>query len=151
MRTKRYWIVILIVLITTLSCLDFGDDLETTSPTEEQVQRCRQEMYIRDSADITPLGFALLGSGIDDVIWFKFSTDADDLSQVFDTSVVDVSEFEDKVMSADDLWEIEGEWWDVKDKDLVGGSVALPNARFMSVGAEKADEGYVIYIVWNET
>ena len=42
-------------------------------------------------------------------------------------------------------------WWDVEGKDLLGGQVALPNARFMTVGAEKVEGGYVIYVIWNET
>jgi hypothetical protein len=150
-NTKRCLVVISIVLITTISCLDFGEDVETTTPTQEQVKWCRQEMYVQDSAKITPMGFALLGSGIDDVIWFKFATNATDLSQVFDTTVVDVSKFEESGMSADELKGIDWEWWDVKGKNLLGGQVTLPDAKFMNVGAEEVGEGYVIYVMWFET
>ena len=141
-------IIIAVLLTTTLACLDFGPEEETTAPTASQVSRCRAEMYVRDPVTITPLGFKLDGSGIDDIIWFKFETDSDDLAQVFDTTVVDVHTFEEGVsmMTLDNV-----AWWDVEGKDLLGGQVALPNARFMTVGAEKVEGGYVIYVVWNET
>ena len=148
---KLYTLVVLAaVLFTTIACLDFefGNDEETTMPTESQVNRCRVEMYLKDTANITALGYKLEGSGIDDVIWFKFHADAKNLAQVFDTSIVDITQFEEnsKVMGLKDV-----EWWDVDGKNLFGGQVALPNARFMTVGAEKVEGGYVIYVVWNET
>jgi len=147
---KQKWqIVILLVVIvsTTVGCLSFGTDEETTSPTESQVSRCRTEMYLNDALKITPLGYKLLGSGIDDQIWFKFRVDVNDLSQVFDTSVVDTSSFEKFVMHERD----ELAWWDVKGKELVGGEISLPNARYMDIGAEKIYGGYIIYIMWTET
>ncbi len=41
-------------------------------------------------------------------------------------------------------------WWDVKGKKLLGGQVELPNTRFMNVGVEKNDDGYLVYIMWHE-
>ena len=38
-------------------------------------------------------GMKLLGSGIDDTIWLKFSCKATDPAQIFQTEVVDVSKF----------------------------------------------------------
>jgi hypothetical protein len=149
---KLYRVVTLIaiLLVTTIGCLDFsfGNDEETATPTESQVNRCRAEMYLKDTANITALGYRLEGSGIDDVIWFKFQTDAKDLAEVFDTAVVDLTQFEENanIMALKDV-----EWWNVEGKNLFGGQVALPNARFMTVGAEQVEGGYVIYIVWNET
>ena len=43
------------------------------------------------------------------------------------------------------------EWWDVEGKELVGGEISLPNARFMNLGAEKIEGGYIVYIMWHET
>jgi hypothetical protein len=148
MKTKPYIkIVLASLVVASIGCLEFGTDEETTTPTEDQVSRCRTEMYLNDAAEITPLGFKLLGSGIDDVIWFKFEADADDLSQVFDTSVVNTDEFEKNVMyKMEDV-----EWWDVEGKELVGGEISLPNARFMNLGAEKIEGGYIVYIMWHET
>ena len=148
MKTKWQIIIIFVFTVgTTVGCLSFGTDEETTSPTESQVSRCQTEMYLNDALKITPLGYKLLGSGIDDSIWFKFRVDVNDLSQVFDTSVVDTSSFENFVMYERD----ELAWWDVKGKELVGGEISLPNARYMHIGAEKIDGGYIIYIMWTET
>ena len=146
---KRYnFIIITVLLVFTIACLDFGPEEETTTPTEEQVNLCKAELYIQESANITPLGFKLDASGIDDRIWFKFETDADDLTQIFDTSIVDVSAFTEDV-SLTPLEDVT--WWDVEGKTLWGGHVALPNVRYMMVGAEKIEGGYIIYIMWNET
>jgi hypothetical protein len=74
-------------------CLDFGEDEETTSPTKVQVSRCRSEMYLNLLMKITPLGFKLQGSGIDDAIWFKFKTEITDIHKIFINKVVDTSKF----------------------------------------------------------
>lgn len=150
--TKRSYMLMIVTaasLVTTMGCLDFGKDEETLTPTQSQVQRCRAEMYVNDTVNITPLGFKLEGSGIDDAIWFKFKADANDLAQVFDTTVVDVDKFEESAHVMPVLKDVE--WWDVEGKSLLGGRVALPHARFMNVGAEKVDGGYVIYVMWHET
>ncbi|MBN1888771.1 MAG: hypothetical protein JW850_12320 [Thermoflexales bacterium] len=150
MKKSPYTLAIMTTLlcVAAMGCLDFGQDEETTTPTESQVSRCRAEMYLNPTVNITPLGFKLEGSGIDDAIWFKFETDADDLAQVFDTSVVDLSKFKEGYS----LSELKGvAWWDVGGKNLWGGPVALPHVRYMSVGAEKIEGGYVVYVMWNET
>jgi len=140
---------LLLITISFTGCLDFGNNEETTSPTEAQVERCRAEMYLNPSMKITPLGFKLEGSGIDDAIWFKFETDITDLHQIFDSNIVDSYKFENDYTS---IYEVNGlDWWDVKEKKLIGGQVELPNVRFMNVGIEKKEKGYVVYIMWHET
>ena len=42
------------------------------------------------------------------------------------------------------------EWWDVNDKKLIGGNVELPGMRYMDVGIERSNEGYLVYIRWYE-
>jgi hypothetical protein len=143
-------LLITALLIGVIGCWDFGFgvDEETTMPTPSQVNRARAEMYLKNTANITALGYKLAGSGIDDAIWFKFQTDATDLAQVFDTTVVDPTRFTENA-NLTTLKEVE--WWDVKGKNLFGGQVALPNARFMAIGAEKTQDGYIIYIFWHAT
>jgi hypothetical protein len=148
-KPRSVMILISVLLVTAIGCFGFGRDEETTTPTESQMNRCRTEMYLNDSVEIMPLGFKLLGWGIDDAIWFKFETNVDDLSQVFDTTVVDTSKFKEGFTFMDKMEKMK--WWDVQGKRLLGGEVSLPNGRFMNVGAEKVDEGYVIYIMWHET
>ena len=130
-------------------CLDFGEDEQTTTPTKDQLSRCRVEMYLKPSMKITPLGYKLEGSGIDDAIWFKFKTDVSDLKEIFDSKVVDTSKLKDGFAFAHDMDGVK--WWDTKGKDFLGGQVELPNARFMNVGIEKNDDGYLVYIMWHET
>ena len=148
---RRAYLLIALLPIFSLmltGCLNFGKDEETTSPTKDQVSRCRSEMYLNPSMKITPLGFKLGGSGIDDAIWFKFKTDISDLHEIFDGSVVDASRFKDGFTFTHEMDKLK--WWDVKGKKLLGGQVELPNVRFMNVGVEKNNEGYVVYIMWHE-
>ena len=102
-------------------------------------------------APIRPLQPAIntvLGSGIDDSIWFKFKTDTVDLREIFAGKVVDISEFKSDFTFGHGMTELK--WWDVKGKSLLGGQVSLPNVRFMNVGIEKIHDGYVVYIMWHE-
>ena len=149
MRKSRLLIAVVPVFsLMSAGCLNFGKDEETTSPTEAQVSRCRSEMYLNPSMKITPLGFKLEGSGIDDAIWFKFKTDISNVREIFDSEVVDTSTFKDGFAFANDMDELK--WWDAKGKRLLGGQVELPNVRFMNVGIEEDGDGYVVYIMWHE-
>ncbi len=147
---KSYLLIALLPILSFMftGCLDFGKDEETTSPTKAQVSRCRSEMYLNPSMKITPLGFKIEGSGIDDAIWFKFKTDASDVDKIFDSKVVNTSKFKDGFTFIHKMDELK--WWDVRGKKLLGGQVELPNVRFMNVGIEKNDEGYLVYIMWHE-
>lgn len=143
--------VLLFALSLTLfisGCLDFGNDEETTSPNKAQIERCRSEMYLNPSMQITPLGYKLEGSGIDDAIWFKFKTNISDVNNIFDSKVVDTATFKAGFIFVHEMKELK--WWDVKNKNLLGGQVELPDVRFMNVGIEKNDDGYVVYIMWHE-
>ncbi|MBE9140997.1 hypothetical protein IQ254_27995 [Nodosilinea sp. LEGE 07088] len=129
--------------------MNFGKDEETTTPTEAQLSRCQVEMYLNPSINIVPLGYKLEGSGIDDAIWFKFETDASSLQEIFDRNVVDTSTFKNGFVLTDGI--NASKWWDVENKEVLGGQVELPNARFMNIGIEKNDDGYQVYIMWHET
>lgn len=141
-------LMLLAVVLSCSGCLEFGNDEETSSPTKKQVDRCRSEMYLNPSMQITPLGYKLEGSGIDDAIWFKFKTDVSEAQEIFDIKVVDTSKFQIGFSFIREMTELR--WWDVKNKELLGGQVELPNVRFMNVGIEKNNEGFVVYIMWHE-
>lgn len=144
LRTVRYFLLPLLLS----GCLSFGSDVETASPSPEQVARCVAEMYINPGVVIRPLGFKLLGSGIDDAIWFKFETTAN-VQSLFNLKIVDTSGFSESSNQAQD-----GQgpsWWDLSGKKLLGGQVQLPNARFMNVHIEKKGDRNIVYILWHET
>jgi hypothetical protein len=129
------------------ACLSFGPNAETTTPTAEQVARCRAEMYLSPDLKLEPKGFKLI-QGIDDAIWFKFVTPRQPLSQVFRSEIVDTARFKALVGLADSH---APSWWDVNGKRLVGGSVSLPNVRSMWVAIEEGDEQLTVYVSWHET
>ena len=147
-RTAFLTLLLPALSVVVTGCLKYGDDVETTSPTEAQVARCRAEMCLNPALNVTPLGFKLEGSGIDDAIWFKFSTDASNVDQIFDMNAVDTAKFKDGFNFAHKMDALT--WWDVNSKALLGAQVELPNARFMNVGIVRTDAGYLVYIMWHE-
>ena len=141
---KSYMLTALLLALSLIStgCLAFGIDEETTTPTEAQLSRCRAEMYLNPSMKITPIGYKLEGSGIDDAIWFKFWTDVSGVQEIFDVKVVDTSKFKTGFTFSHEMKELK--WWDVENKELLGGQVELPNVRFMNVGIEK-----IVKVMWS--
>lgn len=146
---KMQFLMALLVALSFAGCLEFGEDKETITPTKARIDRCRSEIYLNPSTKITPLGFKLEGSGIDDAIWFKFKAESIDLAEIFDSKVVDTSKFKNDFTFLHEMKTLK--WWNVKGKKLLGGQVSLPNARFMNVGVEKTEDGYKVYIMWHET
>jgi hypothetical protein len=130
-------------------CLKFGNDEETTNPNSTQLARCRSEMYLNPSMKITPLGYRLEGSGIDDAIWFKFKTNVESLSDIFDKTIVDTAKFIKDYKFLCHKNELQ--WWDADKKKLIGEQITLPKNRCLNVGIEKTEDGYLVYIWWFET
>jgi hypothetical protein len=52
------------IFLILIGCLDFGIDPETIPSTQDQVNRCRSEMYLNPLMSISSLGFKLEGVGI---------------------------------------------------------------------------------------
>ncbi|MEE3370810.1 MAG: hypothetical protein VX346_15840 [Planctomycetota bacterium] len=147
MKMKIYIGVSCLAMLTGCG-LNFGADETTTQPTQSQLARCRAEMYLQTNLVIQAHGMKLLGSGIDDSIWLKFSCDVTDPAQIFQTDIVDVSKFGNgfKLSPSMDIT-----WWDVEGRNLSGGQVALPKSRFMNVGIDSTAKNSVVYIMWHET
>ena len=143
---QSFTLVFLVILIT--GCLKFGDDEETTTPTKAQLEKCRAIMYLNSSINISPVGYRFQGSGMDDAIWFKFKTDAAEIQDIFDSKVVDTSEFKEGFSLNNYINKMK--WWDTEGKKFLGGQIALPNVKFMNVGIEKMDDTYIVYIMWHE-
>ena len=57
----------------------YGDDVSTMAPTIEQVNFCRDVMYVNPQLDIEPLGY-YMQPGMNDVSRFKFNTKTGDRS-----------------------------------------------------------------------
>ena len=139
--------IALLSVVLFFGCLGFGKDEETINPTLQQVSKCRELMHLNPSLDITPLGYKLLASGIDDAIWFKFRADTVSLNEIFNLSTI-AKEFSEGFVL---IPEKGLNWWDVVNKNFIGGQVSLPNSKFMNVGIEKEMDGLIIYIFWFET
>lgn len=148
--TRRLWLAVLlaVILLPSLGCLNFGDDVSTTTPTPAQIARCRAEMYLSPDSNIAAKGFHLLGSGIDDAIWFRFTAETDAIANVFQPEHVDVT----TMQPAEELESgPEETWWSTTDA-LQGARYSLPNARFMTVHyADNSDGTLELFVAWFET
>lgn len=141
-------ILTLFMIIFLSGCINFGEEIETTSPSLAQVERCRIAMHIKPEVELTPLGFKLNASGIDDAIWFKFKTKNINIEDIFYKDITDILVLKDEYRFHynDDI-----KWWAAQDKLLTGGQAELPDAKFMNIGIDKTTDGLIIYIMWHET
>jgi len=130
--------------------MEYYEDEETATPTEEQVGKCRRMMFLNPSVTIAPLGFQLLPAGKDYSLRFKFRAESDDLAEVFAGQVGGISEFRKGFSFTFLQLKKHPQWWDAEGKDLLGGKVSIPAGRVMYVGAEKIEGGYMIYIEWHK-
>ncbi len=145
----RYCLITAAVLTVSCGCISFGEDVNTTDPAPEHVERCRLEMHILPEVEIEPEGFFLLGSGIDDAIWFKFTTTSA-MTEIFDPLIVDpdsLADVSDRFTGLEDA-----PWWDAPGRELTGGAYELPGVRFMLIGMEELPHGgTTVFVMWNET
>jgi len=135
-------------LILTTGCLDFGEDIVTTNPTAEQLEFCETVMHLNEELVYEPIGLKILGSGIDDAVWFCFTTQETDISKIFLPEYIpsDSLNKEINIYSPENL----PNWWDITDKDLIGGTFEITGGTFISIGIARNNIGYTIYIFWHE-
>lgn len=138
--------VVVVIFYGLLSLSLLGNDVQTTSPTPDQIERSQDEMYLNKNILIQPLGFKLVESGIDDSAWFKFQTKAS-ITDIFKSEIVDLKLLSKKYSM---ISHAEIEWWNVEGKTLLGGQISLPNNKIMNVGIDHSNgDASVVYIMWH--
>jgi hypothetical protein len=136
--------------------LGYPTSTSTTAPTKEQIQYCRDVMYLNPAVKIEPLGF-FLQPGMDDVIRFKFVAQTDDPATVFDTAHVDSRKFGPDFRLNALAPDAADKWWDVSKQTLTGGNFSVPppnstGTRGLNIGYTKnADGTLMVYVLWHET
>ncbi len=130
-------------------CLNFGEDVLTSEPTPAQVEYCRAELHLMAGLEIEPIGLKIIGSGIDDAVWFVFRTTESDHSLIFDPSVIPADSLRGRVAF---FWdESMPEWWDTENRTFEGGTLALPAGKWITAGFAPAGNGTICYVFWHET
>lgn len=150
------YVIVMTCLILVGCQVRFGDDVSTTTPTNEQIACCRGVIYINPELEIETLGNCIQ-SGMDDVICFKFTAKTDDPSSLFDCSQVDSTKFSPNFnVSVLDPRAAE-KWWNISSQRLFGGSFLVPppnssGTRGLNVGYVKNEDGTLtVYVLWCET
>ncbi len=136
--------------------LSGGDDVSTTTPTKEQVAKCRKVMYIDPAVEIEPLGYAL-DAGMDDVIRFKFIAKTDDPSMLFDDSQVESTRFKPILKPATFFTAAPETWWMLSSTASLGAKFSVPppnskGTRGLNIAYTKNDDKTLtVYVLWYET
>lgn len=142
---RRVVLLLCASVIALSSCLEFGEDVSTTSPSTAQVDRCRRVMYLSSAQDITPLGFELQDS-LDDLIHFKFRTDASAPAEIFDPSMVDPAAFGP---GSFDPAACTADWWSGAEGEfLVLDHLEVAPARVLSAWVRQEAEGATVWVQW---
>ena len=149
---KNILLIIISISFTLFAgCLQFGEEVSTDNPTQEQVAFCKSTLFLNDDIELTPIGYKLNATGIDDALWFKFSTKTKDPKKIFKEELIDSISFSDDYKFPGAY--AKESWWDIKGKKVYGGQVELPSGtNFMEVGIPESDTPgeYIIYIFWFE-
>lgn len=146
---KRSFFIFLSLLLLTAGCLDFGSDTVTENPSPTQLIYCETVMHINEDLAYQPLGLKIIGSGIDDAVWFCFETEETDPSLIFDENFVSP----DSLSSGVSIYVPENmpAWWDAKEADLYGGVFSLSAGKHMTVGIDRKENSSTVYVFWNES
>ena len=144
------------ILILVCAVTGCQTDYSTTTPTKEQIQYCREVMYLNPDVEITPLGF-FLQPGMDDTIRFKFIAQTNDPSKLFDGTHVDSTQFKTDFHVYALQPDAPEKWWDVSAQSLTGENFSVPppnstGTRGLNIGYIKnADGTLTVYVLWHET
>ncbi|MDA7884801.1 hypothetical protein N9B23_00355 [bacterium] len=146
-------------LLVSTGCdftLSGGGDVSTTTPTKEQIAKCRKVMYINPDVVIEPLGYAL-DAGMDDVIRFKFIAKMDDPSMLFDDTQVESTKFKPILKPSSFFTAAPETWWKLSSKATLGAKLSVPppnskGTRGLNIAYTKNDDKTLtVYVLWYET
>jgi len=146
---KRIAFFLITFLFVFTGCLDFGNNIETEEPTEEQLAFCQSAMHLSDQLAYEPIGLRIDATGIDAVAWFCFYTEEDAIERIFDSEFVSVDSLRGPVSFYTN--ESMPKWWDVDEKVFEGGSVSVGGGRRMTVGVNREEGINTVYIFWCES
>ena len=129
----------------------------TTNPSAEQVQHCRDLMYINPNVEISPLGHCRDYGFQDDAVHFKFTAMTDNPNEIFQRKFVP----SEKLLPRDALrpprYGLADAWWDASKQSLIGGDFIVPDPktngdRGLHIGILKNNDGTcTVYSSWFET
>ena len=144
-------------MLALVGC-DFGNVPEstaTTSPSVEQVNRCRSIMYIKPKLEVESLGHCRDYGFQDDAIHLKFRAKTESISSIFQPEFVSHEKFKSRQLMDPPRYGLADGWWDAK-QPLVGGDFIVPDPRTQSdrrlnIAIMKIDDkNVVVFCSWHE-
>ncbi len=129
----------------------------TTTPGRQQIQYCRDVMYIHPELVLEPVGYYYEHGFQDDQIAFKFIARTRQLDGIFDPAFVPPSELVTRKSNIGLERDIGQPWWDSHTQTLIGGNFTVPppgsqGTRGLNVGiADNGDDTFTVYVYWFET
>ena len=158
LRLANWRVLPMLAMLPLVGC-DFGNVPEsttTTSPSVEQVNRCRNIMYIDPKLEIESLGHCHDYGFQDDAIHFKFRTTTDSISSIFQPKYVSHEKFIARQLMSPPRYGLAAEWWDAK-QSLLGGDFIVPDPRTkgdrgLNIAImQTGDKTFVVFCSWHET
>ena len=129
----------------------------TINPDANQIQYCRDVMYINPDIKIKTLGYYYQHGFQDDSIAFKFTANADAIGDIFLEEFVPKAKLIVRKSSYGLDYDIGEKWWDPTGKNLKGGNFVVPppnaqGARALNIGIiDHGDNSFTVYVYWFET
>ena len=146
-------------MIASMGCSDpFGTEaVATESPSSEQIQRCREAMFIDTDVVIEAIGYHRRPDFRFNDFAFKFTTTADHIDQIFDSNAIPSSEFvgskfEDSEFHPGKFLDVAESWWDPQSMPLKIARYSNPAAKrsetqFATIGLSRNDDGsFVVFV-----
>ena len=128
-----------------------------TNPSQQQVQYCRDVMYINPEIVLKPHGYYYEHGFLDDQVAFKFVTESEKIESIFNAKFVPPSELVERKSISGLGRDIGEKWWEPQNHALIGGNFTVPppgsdGARGLNIGIlDNGDSTFTVYVYWFET
>ena len=149
--------ILFVVVSTFLGCGNLDGtkpSTSTQSPTAEQIQHCREIMYINPDVAITADGHCADYGFQDNAIHFKFTTSAKSIDEIFEAGIVPPGKLGARQTIAPPRYGLADNWWNPSGQSQIGGDFIVPDPqtgadRGLNIGIDTNQDGtFTVYVSW---
>jgi hypothetical protein len=142
--------ICLLLLLSTISCLEFGKDLELSAPdvTDKELAEVTRRTGIVFPEGTVGLGYYFLGSGIDDALALKASIPDDTRLDFLKNELFEKG---DKSKASIQIGRSQP-WWNLDElKEREDRKMALPKGKYVECTLGKENGEWTVYVSWMST
>ena len=123
---------ILVMLLVVAGLAAVGCDsllgtasISTDRPTDEQIQLCRNVMFLEPTVEIVPLGFFRRPDFQYDAIAFKFQAKTNGVENIFVDQQIQADELAGENFAIQPKVAVEESWWTPEDAERFSGNISM--------------------------